>query len=285
MKRYRFLRFPEGKAKAVTLSYDDGVREDIRLSDIITPHGMKCTFNYNSPIMRENLSEEEVAEYVIGRGHEIAVHGEYHKANGSHRPIEGIIDVLNCRLALEKKYKRIIRGMAYPDSGITLLCNGTDYESIKQYLKELDITYSRTLGGDNNSFELPQDFYAWMPTAHHNNPKIFEYIDEFLSIDTSEKAYCARREPRLFYLWGHSYEFENNNNWDLLEKISKKLGDRDDIWYATNGEIYDYVNAYNSLVFSADGNIIYNPTLYKIWFDIDCRMYTIEPGQTLEIKE
>lgn len=29
--RYRFLRYPEGKIKAVTLSYDDGPIFDIRL--------------------------------------------------------------------------------------------------------------------------------------------------------------------------------------------------------------------------------------------------------------
>ena len=30
--RYRFLRFPEGKFKAVTFSYDDGLHADIRLA-------------------------------------------------------------------------------------------------------------------------------------------------------------------------------------------------------------------------------------------------------------
>ncbi len=29
---YRFLRFPEGKTKTLTLSYDDGVGQDARLS-------------------------------------------------------------------------------------------------------------------------------------------------------------------------------------------------------------------------------------------------------------
>ena len=45
--RYRFLRFPGGRDKAVTLSYDDGNRNDIKFSDIITKYGLKCTFNLN----------------------------------------------------------------------------------------------------------------------------------------------------------------------------------------------------------------------------------------------
>ena len=36
MNRYVFLRFPKGKPKAVTLSYDDGVAYDIKFSDIIS---------------------------------------------------------------------------------------------------------------------------------------------------------------------------------------------------------------------------------------------------------
>ena len=43
-----FMRFPGGRAKALTLSYDDGVVQDIRLIDIMRRHGLKGTFNINS---------------------------------------------------------------------------------------------------------------------------------------------------------------------------------------------------------------------------------------------
>ena len=89
--------------------------------------------------------------------------------------------------------------------------------------------------------------------------------------------------PRLFYLWGHSYEFERNKNWELLDDICKKLAGRDDIWYATNIEIYNYVQAYNALVYSADSKIVYNPTLFDIWFDIDGVLYCLKSGETLKL--
>ena len=282
--RYRFLRFPNCKTKAVTLSYDDGVTADIQLLKTIDKYGIKCTFNLNNDELRKGsgISEEQVRELILKKGHEVAVHGANHRAEGALRPIEGITDILNCRLELEEKYGRIIRGMAYPDSGIRVMSNTASYTSIKQYLTELDIVYSRTLGGDNNLFRLPEDWHAWMPTAHHKNPAVMEYIEEFLNIDYAN-MYGANRFPRLFYLWGHSYEFDNDNNWELLEEICKKLGNKDDIWYATNIEIYDYVTAYNSLVYSADGKTIYNPTLYTIWFNIDGTDYSIKPGETLKI--
>ena len=281
-----FMRYPGGKAKAVTFSYDDGVQQDKRLAEIFDKYGMKATFNHISDKMRKiNFSKEEVKEYFLSKGHEIAVHGAGHRANGNTRSIEGIRDVLDCRLELEEKCDTIIRGMAYPDSGITLMGNFGSYEAIKQYLTELDIAYARTLGGDNDSFLLPQDFHAWMPTAHHNNPQIMEYIDKFLNVDISSKAYHARRVPRLFYIWGHSYEFDNDNNWERIEEICEKLSNNDEIWYATNIEIYDYIEAYKSLKYSANGQKVYNPTLYTIYIDVDSKLYEIKSGETVIIEE
>lgn len=285
--RYRFLRFPGGLYKAVTLSYDDGCRDDIRFSETICAHGLKCTFNINSGFIAEkegdwHLTREQIKKYLIDTGNEIAVHGKNHRALGKVTPVDGIRDVLDCRTELEQEFGMIIRGMAYPDSGITRFENGADYADIKHYLKDLGIVYSRTLGGDNDSFALPTDWYAWMPTAHHTNPELFGYIDKFLNEPMS--SYDASQTPRLFYLWGHSFEFENNKNWDLLDKICSALSNKPDVWYATNIEIYDYVSAYRSLVFSADGSTVYNPTLLTVWFTEDGKLFSVKSGETLIIK-
>lgn len=287
--RYRFLRFPGGKPKAVTFSYDDGMRHDIRHAETLNRYGMKCTYNINSGMMGQHedsrrMMASEIQKYILDAGHEVAIHGDQHIASGSVSSVVGIRDALNCRLALENEFGCIIRGMAFPDSGITRFHNGTTKEQVKKYLKDLGIVYARTLGGDNDKFELPQDFLEWMPTVHNRNPKVYEYIDEFLEIDyTSSKMYVMRSWPKLFYMWGHSFEFGDNDDWQHWETICKKLANKEDIWYATNIEIYEYVEAYQSLVFSADETIAYNPTLKTIWFEVDRKPYSIEPGETLKI--
>lgn len=282
--RYVMMRYPEGKAKALTFSYDDGCEQDKRLAQIFDKYGMKATFNFNCEKSRKfNYTKEQIQEIFLSKGHEIAVHGEYHRANGCTRAIEGIRDVLNCRLELEERCGRIIRGMAYPDTGITRFNNIADYGAVKNYLTELDIAYARTLGGDNDLFELPSDFHAWLPSAHHDNSKIMEFVDKFLAIDTSPKVYHPIRSPRLLYIWGHSYEFDRKDNWEHIEAICEKLANNDDIWYATNIEIYDYTMAYRSLRYSADGKRIYNPTLYTVYFDVDGDAYSIKPGEELYI--
>lgn len=270
MINYRFLRYPGGKAKAVTFSYDDGSLSDIKLCEIMNRYGIKGTFNLCGSLIREGegnknfMSAEEIKEHILACGHEIAVHGEYHRAPGKQRPIEIITDMLNCRLHLEDLFGGIIRGCAYPDSGITSYANGTDYESVKRALGEIGIVYSRSLNGDNDRFELPQDWYNWIPTAHHSNPEVMNYIEKFNNLEID--PYSSERTPKLFYLWGHSFEYQNNG-WELCENICKALSGNDEVWYATNIQIRDYVDAYMSLVYSADGNTVYNPTLFDIWFE------------------
>lgn len=281
---YRFLRFPDGKGKAVTLSYDDGTIHDMKLSEIINRYGLKCTFNLNSErLLSGNGLTVEQAKKLLSHGHEVAIHGARHKASGLASSIDGIRDILVCREVLEQTFGQIIRGMAYPGSGIRRFCNGQSYETVRSYLTDLGIVYSRTLGEDNDDFELPTDWLAWMPTAHHNNPRLKEYMEKFVVTDTNA-CYCARRHPCLFYLWGHSYEFYAQNNWEVLENIGETLGGRDDIWYATNIDIYEYVTAYHSLICSADGRRVYNPTLIPVWFIDDTKTYCVRSGETLTLE-
>jgi hypothetical protein len=174
----------------------------------------------------------------------------------------------------------IIRGMAYADSGIRFISNGNSYETVRNILAYSGIAYSRSLCGDNKKFEMPSDFYAWVPTCHHRLPEIFDWIDEFNSI-RYDTVRAKLNYPRLFYVWGHSYEFDMNDNWDLIENICEKLSGREDTWYATNIEIYDYVKAYESLIFSADETKVYNPTGRTVWLTADFKIHRIEPCQTL----
>lgn len=278
--RYIFMRFPGGKSKAVTFSYDDGCKTDIKLADILDKYGLKATFNINSGWLM--LTKEEMLS-LMDRGHEIALHGQIHRAPGLCRPIDSIRDVLSCREELESLFERIIRGYAYPDCGITRFINGTQYSDVKSQLSTLGVTYARTLAGDNNRFDIPNDLHAWMPTAHHNNANIFDWIDNFLSLET-DNIYDGARAPRLFYIWGHTYEFENDKNWSRIEEIAKKFGEAENVWAATNIEIADYINAFRSLVFSASGDRVYNPTLKTLYFLCDDDKYKIEPGQEIVLK-
>ncbi len=88
----------------------------------------------------------------------------------------------------------------------------------------------------SHNFQLPKELLAWDPTCKYDDEKIGKLADEFLNYDG--------KEPKLFYIYGHSYELtrkEKPFDWDSFEELLKKLSGREDIWYATNKEIAEWL--------------------------------------------
>lgn len=251
--------FPGGKAKALTMSYDDGKVEDIRLLEIFNKYGIKATFNLNygemqadqSNLPHPRIPKERIMDLYAG--HEIATHTMSHPTI-SRCPLSGVAnEILEDRKGLEAMTGTIIRGHAYP--------NGSYNEEIKTLFHHLGIAYARVVETTGN-FELPADPMEWKATCHHNDPQLMEYAKSFVHFHKTQYL-------KLMYVWGHSYEFEDNNNWDVIENFCSYMGGRDDIWYASNIAIIDYLNAAKNLQFSADCTKVYNPNACSIWLQIN----------------
>lgn len=270
-----YICFKGGKRKVMTLSYDDGVVQDIRLSEIMKKYGLKGTFNLNSGLFLEDASTreqyygrmtvEEAKKLYIGSGNEVAVHGYRHKSLGRITEAEATYDIIKDRECLEEIFGYPMRGMAY--------AYGTYNAEILNVLKSCGIAYSRTTKS-THGFNLPANWLELHPTCHHNDPELMNLLDSFLTAD----PYPAR--TMMFYLWGHSYEFDNDDNWNVIEEFAQRAGGNDDVWYATNIEIYDYVNAYKSLISTLDESVIYNPTAIDVWVFIDGEKVLIKAGET-----
>jgi len=126
-------------------------------------------------------------------------------------------------------------------------------------------------------FEIPKDWLRLQATCHHNHPQLMELADKFL---TPISHYGG--PAKLFYVWGHAYEFDDNDNWDVMENFLEKMAGHEDIWYATNGEIYAYCKAYESLVWSADMSRVHNPSAQDIWVSQNDKLLCIPAGQSVE---
>lgn len=267
----RFMRFPGGKAKAVTLSYDDCMEEDQDLIKRLEQYDMKATFNLIPGwFAKEGTTypADETYRLVTARqakkqyNHpqiEVANHGNEHKYMTSLTTAEMAEDTLLCRRTLETMFERLVQGMAYP--------YGWYNPELMEVLKLCGIHYCRTVES-TRSFDLPENWLEWHPTCHHDDEKLMDLADNFIGM---EKIEC----PQLFYVWGHTYEFERNHNWDHMDAFMEKISGREDIWYATNGEIYEYVKAYESLEISLDGTRVYNPTRKTLWLEMDDKCYEI----------
>ena len=58
---------------------------------------------------------------------------------------------------------------------------------------------------------------------------------------------------------------------------------REEIWYATNGEIYDYAQAYKNLQFSANGDIIHNPSAIDVYLGYRDQNVLVPAGKTVKV--
>ena len=258
--------FPGGKYKAVTFSFDDGRQNDARLAQLLNRYNLKGTFHLNGKNYFNKTASELQAVKNCYQGHEIACHTVHHGFLNVQPGVSVVHEVLEDRKILEQ-----IAG--YPVVGMSYLFGVVSKEAIAAF-RACGIVYSRTTQ-ETNGRAIPNDFMRWDPSAHFLRAQ--KAIDLFL-------RFIQNQWVDVLYLWGHSFEFENNKNWDLLDRICKELSGKPDIWYATNIEIYDYVSAYDSLIFSADCSRVYNPSLITVWFSADDKLYSVKSGETLIIK-
>lgn len=258
--------YPNGLKKALTFSYDDGQAYDKQLVELFNKTGMKGTFHLNSGTLdgeTENpgekyITSEEVA--VVYEGHEVACHSVNH-LNMPAFPISVTSrELAEDRIDLENLTGKLVQGFSYPFGRYT--------PEIIEAAKAVGIKYSRTVNSTHGFFP-PDDFMQWHPTCHHND-NLIALGKQFLDIP----GYV---ELPLMYVWGHSYEFGRSKDWTVIEEFCEMMSGKDNIWYATNMELCDYLTAIRNLEYSADGSTIHNPSAISVWLLSD-------EGELIELK-
>ena len=284
MRTEKFLRFPGGKAKVLTLSYDDGVEQDIQMIELLRKAGIKCTFNINSGCffpedkthpegkIHRRMKASQCATVYTEDVCEVAVHGYNHTLLPNMDSAQVCCEIIDDRRALEALYGRQIHGMAYP--------YGPTNDTVCDVLRLCGIYFARTTVS-TEKFTIPATKTDWLrlpATCHHNNPRLMELCGTFLGSN-------PKRDPQMFYLWGHTYEFDEHKNWNVIEEFIEKMKDHDDIWYATNMEIYQAWSDFQALETSADGTMVYNPSLRPVWFStFKGNTYEVKPGESVTIE-
>jgi peptidoglycan/xylan/chitin deacetylase (PgdA/CDA1 family) len=254
--------FPGGRHKALTMSYDDGQLADRRLVEIFNRTGIKGTFHLNYGLIGEpkRIPATEIRDQYAG--HEVGAHTLTHPTI-ARCPIDQVaLQVMEDRRGLESLVGYPVRGLSYP--------NGSHNPAIRALLPGLGIDYARTVGSSRR-FDLPEDLYRWDPTCMHKH--------DLMALGGQLVGFSKRQYLYLMYVWGHSYNFDDDGNWDLIEGFCRLVGGRDDLWYATSIQIVDWMRAHENLRFSADGRIVDNPNASAVWLDVDGVMVEVPGGK------
>jgi len=223
-----------GKRKALTFSYDDGITQDRRLIKLLNKYDLKATFNLNFQLLGTGGSlflhgvtvphvKMRVDEAIqVYEGHEIAGHSLTHPSLCALPDEEVIRQVEEDRKFLSDMAGCEVVGMAYP---------GGHYDDrvVRLIREHTGMRYARTVE-NTDSFAPQTDLLRLKSTAHHLQfDRIESLFDQFLAADDSE--------DRIFYIWGHAYEFDMHDDWDRFENLLQRLSGHDEIFYGTNKEV------------------------------------------------
>ena len=223
--------------KSITLSYDDGITQDIRLIELLNKYNLKCTFNLNSQLMgqkgmliREGL---RISHYKlhpddiknIYAGHEVAVHTLTHPNLTRCDEAEIIRQVEQDRLNLSELVGYEVVGMAFPGGGIN-----NDDRVANVIKRNTGVKYCRTTTTTSN-FDPQENLFRFNPTAFHLDfDKLMDLGQKFVDLKADT--------PQIFYIWGHSYEMDYGADyWVRLEEFFRLISGKPDILYGTNKEV------------------------------------------------
>lgn len=225
-----------GKKKAVTFSFDDGIRQDFRMVELLDKYNLKATFNLNSGLFgkenpyetngriveRTRIDPTRIKELYVN--HEVAVHTVEH-LNLTELPEEFVTwQVEEDRKNLEKLIGKDIRCMAYPCGGVN---NNDDVAKI--IMETSKIRFARTITS-THSFDMQENLLRFNPTLHFRDDRLFELAEKFILLNANT--------PQLFYVWGHTYELDfKDGAWERFEAFCRLISGREDIFYGTNDEV------------------------------------------------
>ena len=275
------MLFPDGKRKALILSYDDGTVQDRRLVGLMNQYGLKGTFHLNSDMLNDDgkVSRAEVAELYAG--HEVSAHTVNHPglANCSHDEI--VREVVDDRKALESLVGYPVRGMSYPF--------GSYNDDVIASLKQTGIEYARTVES-SHQFTIPDDFLAWHPTIHNFGEAEYagmtahQSAEEYQRFDVLTQQFLETDDIALYYVWGHSWEFDGGDNrWQRIEDFFKAVANRDDVHYTTQIALVDYIHAYRQLRFSVDQSLVTNLSAVSVFVRYDNSSIELKPGACVQL--
>lgn len=278
------MLFPEGKTKALLLSYDDGTIHDRKLVKLMNKYHLIGTFHLNSnklgtDIYFDYLNKAEIKQ--LYEGHEVSVHSANHPNLTDISKIDVFYEIAEDRKELERLVGYPVRGMAYPF--------GNTNDDVVAIIDDLGIEYARTVG-DTYNFEIPKDFLRWYPTIHQfakaywepNQPeKDKKELEAFYKVIAD---FLATKQLAVLDNWGHSWEMGlDQNKWDETEKFFTLLANNPTIHYAKQIDLVDYINAFRNLKFSVDKSSVTNTSSLNICIKINDTIYTVQAGSSMKL--
>jgi len=223
----------------VTTSWDDGTITDLRLAELLEKYGIKGTFYIATSFLDNPLSKKAIL--ALDKKVEIAAHTISHPDLTKVSLLEAEKEIKDSKTYLEDLLGHSISVFCFP--------YGRYNDTIKKIVKDAGFIGARTC--QTGGFNLPQDPYQWHITllASNGSPlmalKICRQfnlwkVSALLNWESRARLLfdLALQRKGIYHIYGHSAEFEENNEWDKLEEVLDYISNREGTQYLTNGKIF-----------------------------------------------
>ncbi len=206
----------------VVQSWDDGVVDDIRLTELLRRYGATATFNLNPGLHQRQrsfswqygdkdvwrLGLHELVE--VYAGFEIANHSQTHPYLPDLSPMDLEREVADSRRYLQDWFQQPVRGFCYPFGGFN--------PAVKAAIHAAGHIYARTVAEFDPVFP-PADPLEFGAHCRFADPAFWTRYER------------AKAIHGVFFFWGHSYELVNEAMWaDLENKIASISADSAAEW-------------------------------------------------------
>jgi hypothetical protein len=85
-------------------------------------------------------------------------------------------------------------------------------------------------------------------------------------------------------IWGHSWEMgTDQKKWDETEKFFNLLANNQAIYYTSQIDLVDYINAFRNLKFSVDKNNVTNPSAINVCIKINTKVFNVLAGTSMNL--
>lgn len=262
--------YPNGKAKAFNITYDDGILQDVRFVALLNKYGLKGTFNLNAQLMEEKFSWVHPNGMTVTRlgveevrglydGHEIASHTLTHPYFSTKTREEILWEMGEDKRRLETLFGREVAGFGVPFHFYE--------ETVKSCVRECGFEYGRNSELTHN-YDPWQDPYFWSCGIFHIEPELDDYVEGF---------FCTDQEMALCQIVGHSYDLDAENLWEKMESILARVAGDAQVISMTHLELVRYLEAMKQAVIRED--LIENPSGMTLWFEVEGETVCLAPGQ------
>ena len=148
-----------------------------------------------------------------------------------------------------------------------------DNAKVLAHVEKIGYYGARDAGSPIDSFDLPSDRMDWKYCATDGD--LMTKMEKYEALPDDGKL-------KFFSFGVHSIDYERAGRWGRLAEFAEKYGNRrEDYYYASVGDIFDYEDAIKTLIIT-DTEIV-NPSDKPIYLKLDGECVIIAPDFTLKL--